>query len=46
MQDRNGFEAARALRQDPRTGALTLIAHTALDEAGMHRKVTGDEFDS
>jgi two-component system OmpR family response regulator len=45
MPDCNGFEAARALRQDPRTGAIALIAHTALDEAEVHRKVTGDEFD-
>ncbi|MBT2792933.1 response regulator [Paraburkholderia strydomiana] len=45
MPDCNGFEAARALRQDPRTGAIALIAHTALDEAEVHRQITGDEFD-
>jgi CheY-like chemotaxis protein len=45
MPDCNGFEAARALRQDPRTGGIAIIAHTALDEAEVHRQVAGDEFD-
>lgn len=41
----NGFEAARALRADPRTGGIAIIAHTALDEAEVRRQVTGHEFD-
>jgi two-component system OmpR family response regulator len=45
MPQCNGFEAARALREDPRTSGIAIIAHTALDEAVVHRQVTGDEFD-
>ncbi|MFM0441075.1 response regulator [Paraburkholderia strydomiana] len=41
----NGVEAALALRQDPCTGGIAIIAHTALDEAEVHRQVAGDEFD-
>jgi CheY-like chemotaxis protein len=42
----DGFEAARALRQDPRTGQIIIVAHTALDETEVrHQQVTGDEFD-
>jgi two-component system OmpR family response regulator len=41
----NGLQAARALRLDPRTGAIALVAHTALDEAEVRRQATGDEFD-
>lgn len=41
----NGFEAARALRADPHTRGIAIIAHTALDEAEVRRQVTGPEFD-
>ncbi|MFM0543211.1 response regulator [Paraburkholderia strydomiana] len=41
----NGVEAALALRRDPCTGGIAIIAHTALDEAEVHRQVAGDEFD-
>lgn len=45
MPQCNGFEAARALRNDPRTGEIAIIAHTALDETEVRRQVTGHEFD-
>jgi two-component system, OmpR family, response regulator len=45
MPQCDGFEAARALRRDPRTGAIAIIAHTALDEADVRRQVSADEFD-
>ncbi|CAN7778559.1 response regulator [Paraburkholderia hospita] len=45
MPQCDGFEAARALRQDPRTVGIAIVAHTALDEAEMRRHLTGHEFD-
>jgi CheY-like chemotaxis protein len=46
MPQCDGFEAARALRQDPRTSQIAIIAHTALDETEVRRhQLTGDEFD-
>ncbi|MGY6156300.1 response regulator [Paraburkholderia graminis] len=45
MPECNGFEAARALRSDPSTGAVAIVAHTALDEAEVRRHVSGSEFD-
>ena len=41
----NGFDAARALRRDPRTLDIAIIAYTALDEAEVRRHLEGDEFD-
>ncbi|MEX3897864.1 PleD family two-component system response regulator [Paraburkholderia sp. BR10954] len=45
MPQCNGFEVARALRNDPRTGWIALIARTALDEAEVRRQLAGQEFD-
>lgn len=33
----DGYEATHALRQDPRTGQVVIIAHTALDETEVRR---------
>ncbi|WP_250517735.1 response regulator [Caballeronia sp. INDeC2] len=33
MPECNGFDAARALRQGPRTGNIAIVARTALDES-------------
>jgi len=42
----DGLQAARALRQDPLTSWIGIIAHTALDETEVRRhQTTGDEFD-
>ncbi|WP_353049329.1 response regulator [Paraburkholderia strydomiana] len=41
----DGFQAARALRQYPRTAAMAIVAHTALDEFEVRRHLTGAEFD-
>lgn len=41
----NGFEAARALRDDPSTGAMAIVAHTALDEAEVCRQASDSELD-
>ncbi len=41
----NGFQAARALRQDPSTRGIAIIAHTAFDETEVRRHLVGDEFD-
>ncbi|WP_255504223.1 response regulator [Caballeronia sp. EK] len=45
MPQCNGFEAARALRQDARTAGIAIVAHTALDESEVRRQLTGYEFD-
>jgi len=45
MPDCNGFEAALALRHDPRTCEITIIAFTALDETEVLRHLTDHEFD-
>jgi CheY-like chemotaxis protein len=46
MPQCDGYEATRALRQEPRTDRFIIIAHTALDESEVRRhQVTGDEFD-
>jgi CheY-like chemotaxis protein len=46
MPQCDGFDAARALRQDSGTGEIAIVAHTALDEAEVRRHlITGDEFD-
>lgn len=42
----DGYQVTHALRQDPCTGQVLIIAHTALDEAEVRRhQVMGDEFD-
>lgn len=41
----NRFEATRALRQDPRTAGIAIVAHTALDEVEVRRHLTDQEFD-
>jgi two-component system OmpR family response regulator len=45
MPECNGFDAARVLRQEPRTDSIAIVAHTALDEPEVRRKATADEFD-
>jgi two-component system OmpR family response regulator len=45
MPDCNGFEAALALRQDPRTCEIAIIAFTALDETEVLRHLTDHDFD-
>jgi two-component system, OmpR family, response regulator len=46
MPQCDGFAAARALRQNPGTSQLAIVAHTALDETEVRRHLlTGDEFD-
>ncbi|MGX7002298.1 response regulator [Caballeronia sp. KNU42] len=46
MPEFTGFEAALALRRDPRTSENVIIAFTALDEAEVLRHLTGNEFDA
>ena len=41
----DGFDAARALRQDPRTAGIAIVAHTALDETEVRRHLNDQEFD-
>ncbi|BFG80136.1 hypothetical protein PTKU46_81700 [Paraburkholderia terrae] len=36
---------ARALRQNPRTAGIAIVAHIALDEAEVRRHPAGHEFD-
>jgi len=45
MPEWTGFEAALALRQDPRTHEIAIIAFTALDEMEVHRHATESQFD-
>jgi CheY-like chemotaxis protein len=45
MLECNGFDAARVLRQEPRTDSIAIVAHTALDEPEVRRQATADEFD-
>jgi two-component system OmpR family response regulator len=46
MPQCDGYQATHALRQDPHTGQIIIIAHTALDETEVRRhQVTGDDFD-
>ncbi|MFM0520397.1 MULTISPECIES: response regulator [Caballeronia] len=45
MPERNGFDAARVLRQELRTDSIAIVAHTALDEPEVRRQATADEFD-
>ncbi|TXC89217.1 response regulator [Paraburkholderia azotifigens] len=45
MPEYDGYEAARALRHAPHTAQTFIVAHTALDESEVRRKVAGDEFD-
>ncbi|MEI6003340.1 response regulator [Paraburkholderia bengalensis] len=45
MPECDGYEAARALRQAPHTANTLIVAHTALDESEVRRKIVDDEFD-
>jgi two-component system, OmpR family, response regulator len=45
MPDCTGVEAATALRQDPRTCAVAIIAFTALDETEVRRLAGEGHFD-
>lgn len=45
MPDCTGFEAALALRHDPRTSETSIFAFTALDETEVHRHTIDSEFD-
>jgi len=45
MPECTGFEAALALRQDPRTHEIAIIAFTALDEMEVHRHAMESQFD-
>lgn len=45
MAECNGFEAAFALRHDPRTCNIAIVAFTALDEAEVRRHLADQEFD-
>lgn len=46
MPQCDGYQATHVLRQDPRTGELVIIAHTALDETEVRRhQVARDECD-
>ena len=42
----NGYQAALALRADPRTNEGAIIAFTALDESELHQHVVDHEFDA
>lgn len=41
----DGVQAARALRQNPLTSGIAIIAHTAMDETEVRRHLAGSEFD-
>ncbi|MEM5371267.1 response regulator [Paraburkholderia azotifigens] len=45
MPECDGYEAARALRHAPRTANTLIVAHTAMDESEVRRKIVDDEFD-
>jgi two-component system, OmpR family, response regulator len=45
MPECSGFEAALALRDDPRTAHIGIIAFTALDESEVRRHLQDHEFD-
>jgi two-component system OmpR family response regulator len=45
MPECNGFQAARALRQDERTSGSAIIAFTALDETEVRKHLIDGEFD-
>jgi two-component system, OmpR family, response regulator len=45
MPECTGFDAALALRHDPRTRGTAIIAFTALDEAEVRRHPVGNHFD-
>jgi two-component system OmpR family response regulator len=45
MPECSGFEAAFALRHDPRTSNIAIVAFTALDEAEVRRHLADQEFD-
>jgi CheY-like chemotaxis protein len=42
MPECHGFDAARVLRQEPRTDSIAIVAHTALDEPEVRRQATAD----
>lgn len=42
----NGYQAARALRNDCRTQKIAIVAYTALDESEVRRHLTDHEFDA
>ncbi len=46
MPECNGIQAAGALRDDPRTQDIAIIAFTALDETEVRRLMTHHEFDA
>ena len=45
MPECSGFEAAFALRHDPRTDNIVIVAFTALDEAEVRRHLADQELD-
>jgi CheY-like chemotaxis protein len=45
MPECTGVEAALALRQDPRTRGIAIIAFTALDETEVRRQAVESQFD-
>ena len=45
MPECSGFEAAFALRHDPRTGNIVIVAFTVLDEAEVRRHLADQELD-
>jgi two-component system, OmpR family, response regulator len=45
MPECNGFEAAFALRHDPRTRGIAIVAFTALDEVKVRKHLADQEFD-
>ncbi|RKE24342.1 response regulator receiver domain-containing protein [Paraburkholderia sp. BL23I1N1] len=45
MPECRGFEAARALRDDPRTCGIAIIARTMMDETEVREHLTDDRFD-
>jgi len=46
MPDCDGYQAALALRDDPRTKEVTIVAFTAFDEAELRQHVVDHEFDA
>lgn len=45
MPDYTGYDAARALRSDPLTSEIVIIAFSALDEYEVRRHLMDHEFD-
>ncbi|RFU49708.1 response regulator [Paraburkholderia sp. DHOC27] len=45
MPECNGFDASLAVRRNPRTAHIAIVAHTSLDEAEVRRHLSDAEFD-